>query len=284
VLQAFSRYKGSNKTLEDMDDLRRIARDAASAPDPADRRVGMIIRNKIDDFILNESPVGGEAGVEALKEARGYWSRARKGDVFNDLIFNANLDSAGTFTGAGVENALRREFKKLAKSNDFRLFAPDEQRAIVSVVEGGPISNSLRLIGKFAPTGSVSATLSTLLAGGAGYGLAGPFGAGAALLPAIGAVNRYGATRATELGVAKASAKVRAGNAPSNVQERLAFLLSQYGDELGKKPGMGFAIDMAKRAKGKVNPYLTRQLISQLENIQRISEQRQALERAAEQE
>lgn len=284
VLEAFGRYKGSNKTLEDMDDLRQIARDAASSTDPADRRVGVIIRNKIDNFIENDAPSGGEAGVEALKEARGYWSRARKGDVFNDLIFNANLDSAGTFTGAGVENALRREFKKLAKSNDFRLFNQNEQRAIVSVVEGGPISNSLRLIGKFAPTGSVSATLSTLLAGGAGYGLAGPFGAGAALLPAIGAVGRYGATRGTELGVAKASAKVRAGNAPSNVQEKLASLLSQYGDELGKKPGMGFAIDMAKRAKGKVNPYLTRQLISQLENIQRISEQRQALERAAEQE
>jgi len=284
VLNAFTRFKGSNRTLEDMDDLRRIARDAASAPDPADRRVGMIIRNKIDDFIFNEAPSGGEEAVQALKEARGYWSRARKGNVIDDLLFNAKLDSAGTFTGAGVENALRREFKRLAKSDDFRLFTPDEQRAIVSVVEGGPFSNATRLIGKFAPTGSVSATLSTLLSGGAGYGLAGPLGAAAAVLPAVGAAGRVAATRATEAAAARASAKVRAGSAPSNVREKLAFLLSEYGDQLSTVPGMAFAVDMAKRAKGNVNPYLTRQLISQLENIQRISEQRQALERASEQE
>jgi hypothetical protein len=285
VLEAFGRYKGSNKTLEDMDDLRQIARDAASSTDPADRRVGVIIRNKIDNFIENDAPSGGEAGVEALKEARGYWSRARKGDVIEDLLFDARLDSAGTFTGAGVENATRREFKKLAKSNDFRLFTKDEQKAILAVVQGGPFSNAARLIGKFAPTGVVSGALGPALGSAVGFGAVGPLGlAGAAVVPAFGAVGRLAATKATETAAARASAKVRAGNAPSNVQEKLALLLSQYGDQLSKKPGMGFAIDMAKRAKGKVNPYLTRQLISQLENIQRISEQRQALERAAEQE
>ena len=285
VLEAFGRYKGSNKTLEDMDDLRQIARDASSSIDPADRRIGTIIRNKIDSFIENDAPSGGEEGVEALKEARGYWSRARKGDVIEDLLFDAQLDSAGTFTGAGVENATRREFKKLAKSNDFRLFTKDEQKAILAVVQGGPFSNAARFIGKFAPTGVVSGTLGPALGSAVGFGAAGPLGlAGAAVVPAVGAVGRLAATRATETAAARASAKVRAGNAPVNVREKLALLLSQYGDQLSKKPGMGFAVDMAKRAKGNVNPYLTRQLVSQLENIQRISEQRQILERAAEQE
>ena len=286
VLQAFSRYKGSNKTLEDMDDLRQIARDAASSTDPADRRVGTIIRNKIDNFIENDVPSGGEAGVEALKKARGYWSRARKGDVIEDLMFDARLDSPGTFTGAGVENAMRREFKRLAKSNDFRLFNKDEQRAILSVVEGGPFSNATRLIGKFAPTGVVSGALGPSLGTILGIGGAGlASGVGATFgIPAVGTAGRLAATRATETAAARASAKIRAGNAPANVREKLALLLSQYGDQLSKKPGMGFAVDMAKRAKGNVTPYLTRQLISQLENIQRISEQRQALERAAEQE
>lgn len=285
VLEAFGRYKGSNKTLEDMDDLRQIARDASSSIDPADRRVGTIIRNKIDNFIENDAPSGGEEGVEALKEARGYWSRARKGDVIEDLLFDARLDSPGTFTGAGVENATRREFKKLAKSNDFRLFTKDEQKAILAVVQGGPFSNAARFIGKFAPTGFFSGSLGPVLGSTVGFGAAGPVGlAGAAVIPAVGAVGRIAATRATETAAARASAKVRAGNAPVNVREKLALLLSQYGDELGKKPGMGFAVDMAKRAKGNVNPYLTRQLVSQLENIQRISEQRQALESAAEQE
>ena len=284
VIAAFERYKGSNKTLDDMDMLRQVARDAAASIDPADRRVGMILRNKIDEFVENV-PAGDKAGVEALKEARGYWSRARKGDVIEDLLFDARLDSAGTFTGAGVENAIRREFKKLAKSNDFRLFSPDEQRAITAVVEGGPVSNAMRLIGKFAPTGVVSGALGPALGSTIGFGAAGPIGlTGAAIVPAVGAVGRLAATRATESAAAKASAKMRAGGAPANVREKLASLLSQYGDQLAATPGFGFAVDMARRSKGKVNPYLTRQLIAQLENIQRLSEQRQALEQTEEQE
>lgn len=284
VLTAFERYKGSNKTLDDMDALRQVARDAASSIDPADRRVGMILRNKIDEFVENV-PAGDKAGVEALKEARGYWSRARKGDVIEDLLFDARLDSAGTFTGAGVENAIRREFKKLAKSDDFRLFNKDEQRAILAVVEGGPISNAMRLVGKFAPTGVVSGTLGPALGSMVGFGAAGPAGlAGAAVIPAVGAVSRIAATRATKSAAEKASAKMRAGAAPANVREKLAQLLSQYGDQLATVPGMGFAVDMARRSKGKVNPYLTRQLIAQLESIERLSRQRQALEQTEEQE
>lgn len=285
VLTAFERYKGSNKTLDDMDALRQVARDAASSIDPADRRVGMILRNKIDEFVENV-PAGDKAGVEALKEARGYWSRARKGDVIEDLLFDARLDSAGTFTGAGVENAIRREFKKLAKSDDFRLFNKDEQRAILAVVEGGPISNAMRLVGKFAPTGVVSGTLGPALGSMIGVGAAGgPLGlAGAAIIPAVGAVGRVAATYGTKSAAAKAATKMRAGAAPANVREKLAQLLSQYGDQLATVPGMGFAVDMARRSKGKVNPYLTRQLIAQLESIERLSQQRQALEQTEEQE
>lgn len=286
VLNAFEKYKGSNKTLDDMDALRQVARDAAASIDPADRRVGMILRNKIDEFVENV-PVGDKAGVEALKEARNYWSRARKGDVIEDLLFNARLDSAGTFTGAGVENAIRREFKKLAKSDDFRLFNKDEQRAILDVVQGGPFSNAARFLGKFAPTGVVSGTLGPSLGSLVGYGATGgPAGlAGAAIVPAFGAVSRVAATRATESAAAKASAKMRVGGAPANVREKLADLLSTYGDALAAKDkSLAFAVDFAKRAKGNVNPYLTRQLIAQLENIERLSQQRQALEEAGKEE
>jgi hypothetical protein len=282
AIAAFERYKGSNKTLDDMDMLRQVARDAAASIDPADRRVGMILRNKIDDFVENV-PVGDKGGVDALKEARGYWSRARKGDVIEDIMFDARLESPGTFSGAGVENALRREFKKLAKSNDFRLFNKEEQQAILGVVNGGPVSNAMRFLGKFAPTGVVSGALGPALGSSIGFGAAGPIGlAGAAVIPSIGIAGRVAATKATESAAAKASAKMRAGGAPANVGEKLAQLLSQYGDQLAAVPGFGFAVDMARRSKGKVNPYLTRQLIAQLENIQRLSEQRQALEQTKE--
>jgi len=279
VLTALERYKGSNKTLEDMDMLRQVVRDASSSQKPADRRIGRLIRNKIDEFV-EDVPIGDKAGVDALKEARDYWSRAKKGDVIEDMLFDAGLDSAGTFTGAGVENAIRREFKKLAKSKDFRLFNKDEQRVIQDVVEGGPVSNALRWVGKFAPTGVVSGTAGPALGSFLGYGAAGALGAGtgALAIPAVGAVSRVAATRATRSAAARASAKMRAGTGPANVREKLAELLNQYGDQLKNVPGFGFAVDIARRSKGKVNPYLTRQLIAQLENIERISQQRQALE------
>lgn len=279
VITALERYKGSNKTLDDMDMLRQVAKDAASSIEPADRRIGMILRGKIDDFV-ETVPAGDKAGVEALKEAREYWSRAKKGDVIEDLMFNARLDSAGMFTGAGIENAIRREFKKLAKSDEFSLFTRDEQKAILSVVEGGPFSNATRLIGKFAPTGPVSQTLGPLAGATVGAGIAGPLGAafGAGVVPTVGALGRIAATRATESAAARASAKMRAGTEPANVQEKLAQLLERHGKILEKIPGYEFSVDMAKRAKGKVNPYLTRQLIAQLENIERLSQQRQALE------
>ena len=198
-------------------------------------------------------------------------------------MFDARLESPGTFSGAGVENALRREFKKLAKSNDFRLFNKEEQQAILGVVNGGPVSNAMRFLGKFAPTGVVSGALGPALGSSIGFGAAGPIGlAGAAVIPSIGIAGRVAATKATESAAAKASAKMRAGGAPANVGEKLAQLLSQYGDQLAAVPGFGFAVDMARRSKGKVNPYLTRQLIAQLEKIQRLSEQRQALEQTKE--
>jgi hypothetical protein len=275
AIAAFERYKGSNKTLDDMDMLRQVAKDAASSIEPADRRIGMILRDKIDDFVESGSDVSvtDKAGIDALKEARDYWSRAKKGEVVEDAIKNAESSRSG------FENGLRIEFDKLRRSKKFRMFSKDEQRAIEDVVKGGPVSNTLRLIGKGAVRGIVSGGIGAGLPGAIGYSAAGGAGlAGALIIPTIGEVGRFAATRATKSAADKASAKMRAGKNPANVREKLAYYLDQYGDQLKKVPGFEFAVDMARRAKGNVNPYLTRQLIAQLENMEKISQQRQALE------
>ena len=276
AIAAFERYKGSNKTLNDMDMLRQVAKDAASSIEPADRRIGMILRDKIDDFVESGSDVSvtDKAGIDALKEARDYWSRAKKGEVVEDAIKNAESSRSG------FENGLRIEFDKLRRSKKFRMFSKDEQRAIEDVVKGGPVSNTLRLIGKGAVRGIVSGGIGAGLPGAIGYSAAGGAGlAGALIIPTVGEVGRFAATRATKSAADKASAKMRAGKNPANVREKLAQLLDQFGDRLAATDkNMAFAVDMARRAKGNVNPYLTRQLIAQLENMERISQQRQALE------
>lgn len=55
---------------------------------------------------------------------------------------------------------------------------------------------------------------------------------------------------------------------------KLAQALNRYGAELVRRnPNLGFAVDRAKRAAGKVDPYTARMLAAQLSQIQREQEQ-----------
>lgn len=299
VLEEFERRKGSYKTIDEMEALRRYVSGAANTALKGgradDARIIMMIRDELDELVENApvvsaNPAADKMGRESLVEARDLWSRARKGEVIDELLETARLRGQGRTLG--FEKELRSEFTNLAKNKKrMRGFTKAEQEAIKSVVEGGPITNVFRAIGVAAPS-SIQAALASLGFGGvAGAtalgGLSAPVAAVAGIagaVPVIGGASRRVAQKGTELKASQASAKIRAGAAPANVREKLAQLLSQYGDQLATVPGMGFAVDMARRSKGKVNPYLTRQLIAQLENIERLSKQRQALEQTEEQE
>lgn len=57
---------------------------------------------------------------------------------------------------------------------------------------------------------------------------------------------------------------------------KLAQALNKYGTELVRRnPNLGFAVDKAKRAAGKVDPYTARMLAAQLSQIQRETEKEQ---------
>ena len=146
--------------------------------------------------------------IPALQDARKLWSQASKADTIETLIDRAKL-SAPNFSGSGMENAIRTEFRALAKNEKkMRLFTDDEQDAIRKVAMGGPVENAMRMIGKFAPTGVVSSGLSS----GAGYMLGGPVGAAA--VPAAGFGARQLATMLTMRNAQKASELMR-GTQPS---------------------------------------------------------------------
>jgi len=228
ALKRFSEEKGPI-TLEKLETLRRIAKDAESSPRPADQRLAGELVDHIDNFVENldakDFASGNAQAVQALKDAREYWSRARKADTLDELVRRAEL-SAPNFSGSGMENALRTEFRALAKNERrMRLFKPEERAAIERVAKGAPIENTLRMLGKFAPTGIVSAILS----GGAGAAAGGPIGALA--LPAAGSVARVAATRMTMRNVANANALVRRG-AP--IKPRNALLERDSANALSK--------------------------------------------------
>lgn len=210
---AFSRLQessGKQMTLKELDTLRRVSKGAAKSIEPDERRIARIVVDKLDDYATSLTPADVKAGdakaaVNALTEARGLWSRFRKGEVVEDLITRAK-DRAAQFSGSGYENALRTEFRNLARNpKRMRGFSQREQNAIRHVARGGPMENALRFIGKFAPTGIVS----TGISGGIGFAIGGP--AGSAALMGAGAAGRIGARELTKRSAAKASELMRSG-------------------------------------------------------------------------
>lgn len=208
VLDQLISEKGQPQTLDNMEILRRVVKSAAKSNESDERRLAGIIQSKLDDFVSKAGPndiTGGNlsVAVPALQNARKLWSQASKADVIETLMDRAQL-SAPNFSGSGMENAIRTEFRSLAKNEKkMRLFTDDEQDAIRKVAMGGPLENAARMIGKFAPTGVVSSGLSS----GAGYVLGGPVGA--AVVPATGFVGRQLATALTKRNAEKASELMR---------------------------------------------------------------------------
>lgn len=210
VLESAASEIGQPMTLERAETLRRVFKSAASSADPSERRLVMRMVDKFDDYISGLKPgdiLAGDAkkATEALTEARGLWSKARKSEVVEELVDRAKT-RASQFSGSGYENALRTEFRNLSLSpRRMRTFSAEEQAAIKKVAKGGPLENILRLAGKFAPTGVVSSALS----GGVGFATAGP--AGAVALPAIGFAARKGATALTQRNAQNAAELMRRG-------------------------------------------------------------------------
>jgi hypothetical protein len=217
AMAALKRLQDTNEnvTLKGVDLLRRIANGAAQSVDKDERRIARIIKDHIDSYVENLQPsdlVAGDAtkATGALKEARDLWARGSKGEIIDSVIQRAK-DSSSQFSGSGYENALRTQFRQLAKNERaMRRFSKDEQAAIRKVADGGPVENTLRMMGKLAPTGVVSGGIGATL----GYSVAGP--AGAVAVPAAGAAARVGATAMTARNAKRASEFMRRGGpAPS---------------------------------------------------------------------
>lgn len=243
-------------TLREAQNLRAIAQAAQKSTEPEEQRMGGILVDMLDDFLESVSPddvISGDPKLAAniLSQARNLWGRYRKGETIEKLLQLAELN-APNFSGSGAENAIRTEFRNLAKQlvrdpRKAKLFTAAERKAIEKVAKGGPIANLLRMLGKFAPTGVVSSTLS----GGAGYAVGGP--AGAVALPTIGFAARAGATKAT-LGNARAASELVRRGAPA--------------------PGVAAAKTLADYAQGTMQgtvPALSQQATPYLPSLQRTS-------------
>jgi|CXWL01.1.fsa_nt_gi hypothetical protein len=149
-------------TLERAEILRRNINAAQSAANDArayaDARLVSRIKTRLDRFVSRAGPedvITGDpaAGIAALRTARDAYSRSAKAETLETLIDRATLGKS-QYSVSGIENALRAEFRTFAKrGREMRFFSPDEQAAIRRVSQGSLAGNTLRYLGKMAPTG-----------------------------------------------------------------------------------------------------------------------------------
>lgn len=197
-------------SFERLDQLRQIVKEAGSSPDGGERRIAGILTDALDDFVAKAGGADIAAGdvataKAAVGHARDLWSKVAKLDTVEGLVERARI-SAPNFSGSGLENALRTEFRALAKNKQqMRSFTDKEKAAIKRIATGTVTANMARMAGKAAPTGIVS----TVLGGGAGAAVGG--GIGAVAVPAAGFAARQLATALTRRHVAQLETVIRNG-------------------------------------------------------------------------
>ncbi len=209
VLKRLSTETGSNKTLTEIDTLRKVAQGAASSNNANERRLGSIAVNKIDEFMdsIGGEVIGGKQAGEAFKSARGLWQQAKKAELLDQAMLNAQ-DQA-----SGFENGIRTQFRQILKrinTGKERGFSKEETESIRKVVNGTTAGNIARFVGKFGVLDGVTSRSLTTLGGVGVAGAAGGTGAAAAV-PLVGQLSGALSQRMTQNNAKMANAIIRSG-------------------------------------------------------------------------
>lgn len=160
-----------------------------------------IVREGVLDWLEKLQPqdvISGDPQFVAAvwPEARGNWLAKKKLEMIEEQTDKAERQAAKTGAGANTENALRQRMDQILNSDKMsRGLSPEVKEKIQDVVRGNWLSNTARQIGKYAPSGPVSATTSILTGMEAGV----PAGAAVAI----------GATLARELGTYLTKRQIR---------------------------------------------------------------------------
>ena len=209
IIRTFTEGKGTPKSLSEIDDLRQIAREVGASPVGRERRLSSITTEKIDNFLddLTSQVDGQDAGV-AFKAARDLWQRARKVEILETAVVDAQSQASG------FENGLRTQFRAIAKKinrGKLKGFTKEETQAIEKVNKGTKAGNIARFLGKFGILDGVTSRSLTTLGGAGLAGSATGSPVAAIAVPGIGQVSSALAQRMTVNNAKFASSVIRAG-------------------------------------------------------------------------
>lgn len=184
-------YAGLPMRPAEMDTVRRVIADGRRSPDASDQRLAIQMLDQFDNWARPLAP--------EFDDARDISSRYLQAEDLQEARELANVN-ASQFTGSGLENAVRNQFRQLDRNSvkGSQWFTPEVNDAVETVSRGTTGGNIARGIGRFAPTGPVSFATGA----GAGAGLGALVGGlpGAAIGGSLGLAGiggRIAATRAT---------------------------------------------------------------------------------------
>lgn len=214
TLNELAKDRGTLKTLDDIDELHKVAGMAAKSADPSEAMMGRVIAEKIDDFVENLKP--GDLIAGNSKEAfnkwmkyRSDWRKMRTGERIENLMEKARDRVGANYTSAGMQTALRQEFKNFkwkgkVESREYKMLAKEEKAVVNAIIRGVSVENALRLVGKFNIRNPFAVSIMT------GMGLTGNAVLGGGLL-AAGEVARRVSARGTLAKADRLSEMVRGG-------------------------------------------------------------------------
>jgi hypothetical protein len=198
LLRRLQAQKDKPLTVPEAESLRQLALEVQRDIDPVTKqptadsfRAGVIL-DELDNSLET---------LSVNKPARAANARFRRSQMIDEMIRRAEIRAGAHYTQAGMEHALRNEFKQLALNpRRLRGLTMEQQAAIEKVAKGGNLENGLRNLGKFDPTsGGMAAFIGTGTGSAVGTALGGLAGGGlgALAVPALGFFGKRAATKMT---------------------------------------------------------------------------------------
>jgi hypothetical protein len=203
---AAAQQNGTPISFSQVELLRRIARTAANSIDRDERRLGVDVIRRIDDFVQAPPPQAivtgqGPDAARAITEARTAWRRMSQADALDTMVDRATNSAQGLNA-----SSLRAQARTIANNpNRMRTFDRDIQAEIRGLARGTRGLSTLQTVGQFAPSFSARNLPGSAVTYGAGGALYSGSPGMAALGVGLGATGMAAKTAANRMATGRMS-------------------------------------------------------------------------------
>jgi hypothetical protein len=208
----------TNPTISQVETQRQlIGRDVAGSAEAGEARIGVMMKNEIDEYLGSLTPgdTMGNNPSEAIASLRTARELAQRAFRINELsgntgaITRAMRRASTSGTGGNEVNTVRQNIRAILDSDARRRgFSSEELAAMEEIVEGTFMGNKLRALSRLAPS---SGGLSAMAGIGAGMAAGGTENALFILPSLLGEVGQFASERLSRRQVGLLDELVRNG-------------------------------------------------------------------------